>query len=36
MIDSADANNGYIAPSTLATCVQQAKSQGWSAGVMVS
>ncbi|EPQ56341.1 glycoside hydrolase [Gloeophyllum trabeum ATCC 11539] len=30
-----DANNGYIDPSTLATCVQQAKNQGWSGGVMV-
>ena len=27
---AADANNGYIAPATLATCVEQAKSQGWS------
>ncbi|KAH9940901.1 glycoside hydrolase family 18 protein [Epithele typhae] len=29
-----DANNGYIAPSTLATCVQQAKNKGWTGGVM--
>ena len=26
---------GFIDPSTLATCVQQAKNTGWSAGVMV-
>ncbi|KAH8112366.1 glycoside hydrolase family 18 protein [Phellopilus nigrolimitatus] len=32
---SSDASNGYIAPATLATCVSQAKSQGWNAGVMV-
>ncbi|KAA1470315.1 glycoside hydrolase family 18 protein [Dentipellis sp. KUC8613] len=32
--NSGDADTGYIAPSTLATCVQQAKNQGWSAGVM--
>lgn len=25
-----DADNGFIAPATLATCVQQAQSQGWS------
>ncbi|KAJ7733931.1 glycoside hydrolase superfamily [Mycena metata] len=30
----ADATNGYIDPATLAGCVAQAKSQGWSAGVM--
>ncbi|KAI0708845.1 glycoside hydrolase [Cerioporus squamosus] len=30
-----DANNGYIAPDTLATCVSDAKAKGWSAGVMV-
>lgn len=29
-----DASNGYIAPATLATCVQQAVGQGWDAGVM--
>ena len=26
---------GFIDPSTLATCVQQAKNLGWSAGVIV-
>ena len=32
---AADApSGGYIDPSTLATCVSQAKSQGWNAGVM--
>jgi len=31
---SADASNGYIAPATLAGCVEQAQSQGWSGGVM--
>ncbi|TFK53391.1 glycoside hydrolase [Heliocybe sulcata] len=30
-----DATNGYIAPATLATCVEQAQNQGWDAGVMV-
>jgi len=29
-----DATNGYIDPATLATCVEQAVNQGWSAGVM--
>lgn len=32
---SSDASNGFIEPSTLATCVAQAKAQGWDAGVMV-
>ncbi|KAF8809476.1 glycoside hydrolase family 18 protein [Phlegmacium glaucopus] len=32
---TSDASNGFINPSTLATCVAQAKNQGWSAGVMV-
>ncbi|VDB91374.1 unnamed protein product [Peniophora sp. CBMAI 1063] len=32
---AADATSGgYIDPSTLATCVSQAKAQGWNAGVM--
>ncbi|KAJ7719125.1 glycoside hydrolase family 18 protein [Mycena metata] len=31
---AADANNGFIDPGTLAGCVEQAKNQGWSAGVM--
>ncbi|KAH9888971.1 glycoside hydrolase [Cubamyces lactineus] len=31
--NTGDANNGYIAPATLAGCVSQAKSQGWNAGV---
>ncbi|KZT71954.1 glycoside hydrolase family 18 protein [Daedalea quercina L-15889] len=30
-----DANTGYMDASTLATCVEQAKDQGWDAGVMV-
>ncbi|KAI0741570.1 glycoside hydrolase family 18 protein [Daedaleopsis nitida] len=30
-----DANNGYVAPETLATCVSEAKAKGWNAGVMV-
>ncbi|KZT52237.1 glycoside hydrolase family 18 protein [Calocera cornea HHB12733] len=29
-----DATNGYMDTSLLATCVQQAMSQGWSGGVM--
>ncbi|KAJ3558300.1 hypothetical protein NP233_g11533 [Leucocoprinus birnbaumii] len=32
---SGDANNGYMSTSALAQCVEQAKSKGWSAGVMV-
>ncbi|KAH8110972.1 chitinase [Phellopilus nigrolimitatus] len=32
---AADATNGYIAPATLATCLQQAKAKGWSGGAMV-
>jgi len=32
---SSDAANGYIDPSTLASCVSQAASKGWNAGVMV-
>ncbi|RDB20822.1 Basic endochitinase [Hypsizygus marmoreus] len=32
---SGDASNGFMSTSTLAGCVQQAKSQGWNAGVMV-
>ncbi len=28
-----DANNGYVAPSTLAGCVAQAKNQGWSESI---
>ncbi|KAN0078083.1 carbohydrate-binding module family 5 protein [Tylopilus felleus] len=31
---TADANNGYIDPSTLAGCVAQAAAKGWNAGVM--
>ena len=27
---SGDANNGYISPATLATCVATAKKSGWS------
>ncbi|KAF5387358.1 hypothetical protein D9757_005748 [Collybiopsis confluens] len=29
-----ETSGGFTAPATLATCVQQAKNQGWSAGVM--
>ncbi|KAL1747810.1 glycoside hydrolase family 18 protein [Schizophyllum fasciatum] len=29
-----DANNGYIAPETLAQCLQTAKAAGWGAGAM--
>ncbi|KAL0576272.1 hypothetical protein V5O48_005716 [Marasmius crinis-equi] len=29
-----DANNGYMDPSTLATCLQTAKNQGWNGGAM--
>ncbi|KAG8214826.1 hypothetical protein J3R82DRAFT_9975 [Butyriboletus roseoflavus] len=32
---TSDASNGYIDPSTLATCVSQAATSGWDAGVMV-
>lgn len=32
---AADASNGYVAPSTLATCVSQAAAKGWKGGVMV-
>ncbi len=31
-----DANNGYIAPATLATCVSNAKAKGWSAFYLMS
>ncbi|KAL6298978.1 glycoside hydrolase [Sparassis latifolia] len=30
-----DASSGYMAPATLATCVETAQSNGWGAGVMV-
>lgn len=30
-----DADNGFIDPSVLATCLGQAKDQGWNAGAMV-
>ncbi|KAJ7768694.1 glycoside hydrolase family 18 protein [Mycena maculata] len=30
---AADASNGYIAPATLAQCVEEAMNDGWSAGV---
>lgn len=29
-----DANNGYMSPSALASCLVTAKNKGWSAGVM--
>jgi chitinase len=29
-----DANNGYIDPSTFASCLASAKAQGWSGGAM--
>ncbi|EMD33176.1 glycoside hydrolase family 18 protein [Gelatoporia subvermispora B] len=32
--NAADADNGYVDPSTLAQCLEQAKSQGWDAGAM--
>ncbi|KAF4610765.1 hypothetical protein D9613_006970 [Agrocybe pediades] len=32
---SGDANNGFMSTSTLATCLQQAKNQGWNGGAMV-
>ncbi|KIP08831.1 glycoside hydrolase family 18 protein [Phlebiopsis gigantea 11061_1 CR5-6] len=32
---SSDASNGYMSTSTLASCVSQAKNQGWTGGVMV-
>ncbi|OBZ74820.1 Endochitinase 3 [Grifola frondosa] len=31
---TADGSSGFMDPQTLGTCVAQAKSQGWSAGVM--
>lgn len=34
--NTGDANNGYIDPATLATCVEQAKNQGWSACFLFS
>ncbi|KAH9852021.1 glycoside hydrolase [Lenzites betulinus] len=34
-LSAGDANNGFIDPTTLAGCVQQAKAKGWDAGVMV-
>ena len=30
-LEAGDANNGYISPSTLATCLTTAKKNGWSA-----
>jgi chitinase len=32
---TANANNGYIDPSTLAGCLSQAKAKGWNGGAMV-
>lgn len=32
---SGDASNGFMSTSLLASCVSQAKAQGWNAGVMV-
>lgn len=32
---AADASNGLMEPSKLATCVQKAKEKGWSGGIMV-
>ena len=29
-----DANNGFIDPATLGTCIDQAKAKGWNAGLM--
>ncbi|KAI1792511.1 glycoside hydrolase family 18 protein [Ganoderma leucocontextum] len=31
---TADATNGYVAPSTLASCISEAKAEGWTGGVM--
>ncbi|TDL19770.1 glycoside hydrolase family 18 protein [Rickenella mellea] len=33
--NSGDADNGYMPTSTLATCLQTAKAQGWTGGAMV-
>jgi len=33
--ETGDADNGFMNAATLATCIAQAKSQGWSAGAMV-
>ncbi|KAJ7504340.1 glycoside hydrolase family 18 protein [Mycena galericulata] len=33
--NSGEATNGYMAPATLAGCLETAKSQGWNAGAMV-
>ncbi|KAJ7577057.1 glycoside hydrolase [Mycena floridula] len=33
--NSGSASNGYISSSTLATCLQTAKAQGWNGGAMV-
>lgn len=33
--NAGDASNGYIAPATLAGCLEQAKEKGWNAGAMV-
>ncbi|KAJ7623187.1 glycoside hydrolase family 18 protein [Roridomyces roridus] len=32
---SGEADNGYVAPATLAGCLATAKAQGWNAGAMV-
>ncbi|KAI0788757.1 glycoside hydrolase [Abortiporus biennis] len=32
---ASDASNGFMSTSTLASCVSQAKGQGWNGGVMV-
>ncbi|KAK0238912.1 glycoside hydrolase family 18 protein [Armillaria nabsnona] len=32
---ASDASNGYMTTSTLATCLQTAKNQGWNGGAMV-
>jgi hypothetical protein len=32
--DASQADNGYMEPALLASCVQQAKGQGWNAGIM--
>lgn len=31
---SADASNGYMSATTLATCVKQAKAKSWNGGLM--
>ena len=32
---ASDASSGFVAPSTLAGCIWQAKQRGWNGGIMV-